>query len=240
MELYNKDASSITIICFYQSAFTLNLTNFYFISFGDVSQCWLKTPGLYIIKIIFLRYAHVYRHESGRCCTLLPFLTFFPSFHLSRFPIYINIPSLSSSFLSHFQRYGSTIKKKSPAISILLLHVFLYFFPIFLSPLVFLYYYLYRSLHLFCYIQLLQVGKVNQNNDLLTSKSVCSFPSLTSNWKPRSCCTSWPYKCGGMKTSRTDGFTLEICRLYRPSSSRWCNVRELWISPSTSRTYLYD
>ena len=33
---------------------------------------------------------NVYRHESGRCHTLLPFLTYFLSFHLSRFSFYVN------------------------------------------------------------------------------------------------------------------------------------------------------
>ena len=35
-------------------------------------------------------YADVYRRESRRCCTLPFFLTYFLSFHLSRFSFYIN------------------------------------------------------------------------------------------------------------------------------------------------------
>ena len=54
-------------------------------------QCWLKAPGLNVFTLIFLCCADVYRYESGRCCTLLPFLTYFLSFHLSRFSFYINI-----------------------------------------------------------------------------------------------------------------------------------------------------
>ena len=41
------------------------------------------------------------------------------------------LSSLSSPFLSYFQRYGFTIIEKYPAISIFSLPVFLYFFPIF-------------------------------------------------------------------------------------------------------------
>ena len=48
-----------------------------------LSQCWLKAPDLFVFTLIFIRYADVYRHESGRCHSILPFLTYFLSFHLS-------------------------------------------------------------------------------------------------------------------------------------------------------------
>jgi hypothetical protein len=45
---------------------------------------------VYIFTMIFLFSAAVYRHESGRYHTFLPFLTYFVSFHFSSFFHYIN------------------------------------------------------------------------------------------------------------------------------------------------------
>ena len=53
-------------------------------------QCWLKAPGLSVFTLNFLCSVAIYRHDSGRCHTLLPFLTYiFLSFHLFRFSFYI-------------------------------------------------------------------------------------------------------------------------------------------------------
>ena len=64
------------------------------------------------------------------CHSFLPYLAIFLNFTFPGFPF-----TLSSSFLSHFQRYGSTIVGKSPVISIFPLPVFLHYFPIFPSHL---------------------------------------------------------------------------------------------------------
>ena len=47
-------------------------------------QCWLKPPSFYVFTVIYWHYADIFRHESGRCCTLPFFLTyFFSKFHRS-------------------------------------------------------------------------------------------------------------------------------------------------------------
>ena len=56
-----------------------------------MKECRPKASDLYVITLIFWRFAHIYRHELGRCHTLLPFLTYFLSFHFSRFSFYIYI-----------------------------------------------------------------------------------------------------------------------------------------------------
>ena len=46
-------------------------------------QYWLKA-SVFVCFMIFLQSAPVYRHESWRCCTLLPFFILFCDFYLNK------------------------------------------------------------------------------------------------------------------------------------------------------------
>ena len=71
---------------------------------GNQSAGW-ELP-VFIFSPWSIDSADVYRHESGRCCTLLFFLTYLLSFHLSRFSFYISTLAIDMSAVepSHFHK----------------------------------------------------------------------------------------------------------------------------------------